>query len=105
MTPGKPLFTFVGVSCFGPLLVRRARSQAKRYGLLFTCLVPRAIHIEVVQSMDTDSFVNSLRRSIARRGIPEMIRSDNGTNFVGGNKELRQAIADWNDEQIYEFLL
>lgn len=34
-----------------------------------------------------------------------MIRSDNGTNFVGGNKELRQAIADWNDEQIHDFLL
>ena len=51
------------------------------------------------------SFVNSMRRFIARRGIPEVMRSDNGSNFVGGNKELREAISDWNESQIHEFLL
>ena len=105
VTPNKPPFSFVGVDCFGPFWVKRARSQVKRYGVLFTCLATRAIHLEVAQSMDTDSFVNSMHRFIARRGIPEVMRSDNGSNFVGGNKELREAISDWNESQIHEFLL
>lgn len=57
--------------------------------MLFTCLVSRAIHIEVAQSMDTDAFVNSMHDIIARRAVPELMRSDNGSNFVSGNKELR----------------
>ena len=105
ITPDKPPFTYVGVDCFGPFLVRRGRSQAKRYGVVFTCLTVRAIHIEVVHSLDTDSFVNCMRRFIARRGQPEQIRSDNGGNFVRGERELRDAIDGWNQETIAEFLL
>ena len=103
-TPDKPPFTFVGVDCFGPFWVKRTSSQVKRYGVLFTCLVTRAIHLEVAQSMDTDSFVNSMHRFSARRGIRQVISSNNGTNFVGGNKELREAIIEWNDGQIHEFI-
>ena len=62
VTPDKPSFSFVGADCFGLFYVQRGRSQVKRYGVLFTCLVTRAIHIEVIQTMDTDSFINSLRR-------------------------------------------
>jgi hypothetical protein len=68
-------------------------------------LSTRAIHIEIAFTMDTDSFINSLRRFIARRGKPELIRSDNGTNFTAGNKELKQAIKEWNEDKIHEFLL
>ena len=105
VTPNKPPFSFVGVDCFGPFWVKRARSQVKRYGVLYMCLATRAIHLEVAQSMDTDSFLNSMRRFIARRGVPEVMRSDNGSNFVGGCKELREAISGWNKSQIHEFLL
>ena len=104
VTPDKPPFSYVGVDCFGPFLVRRGRSQVKRYGVIFTCLTVRAIHIEVAHSLDTDSFVNSLRRFIARRGQPEQMRSDNGGNFVRGEKELRNAIDGWN-HVIAEFFL
>jgi hypothetical protein len=69
VTPDKPPFTFVGVDCFGPFLIKRARSLVKRYGVLFTCLVIRAVHIEVVQRLDTSSFLHALRRFIARRGF------------------------------------
>ena len=105
VTPQKPPFSFIGVDCFGPFLVKRGRSQVKRYGVLYTCLVTRAVHIEVAYSMDTDSFINSMRRFIARRGTPELMRSDNGTNFVGGNKELSSAISQWNVQQIHGFFL
>ena len=105
VTPEKPPFTFVGVDCFGPFVVRRGRSLVKRYGVLFTCLSVRAIHLEVAHSLDTDSFINAMRRFIARRGQPEEVRSDNGGNFVRGERELREAIEGWNQHKIGEFLL
>ena len=105
ITPNRPPFTYVGVDCFGPFLIRRGRSEVKRYGVLYTCLVVRAIHIEVIHSLDTDSFINSLRRFMARRGSPERIRSDNGSNFVSGEAELRRAISSWNQGKIANFLL
>ena len=90
--PDRPPFTFVGVDCFGPFMIKRTRNLVKRYGVLFTCMVIRAIHIEVAHSLDTDSFLHAMRRFITRRGPPEVIRSDNGGNFVSGEKELRAAI-------------
>lgn len=105
ITPCKPPFTYVGVDCFGPFTVRRGRSNVKRYGVLFTCLVVRAIHIEVAHSLDTESFINALRRFVARRGKPEEVRSDNGGNFVKGERELREAVDAWNQKMIYESLL
>ena len=66
ITPNEPPFTHVGVDYFGPFLVKRNRSELKRYGCLFTCLTTRAIHIEVSQSLETDSFINALQRSLRR---------------------------------------
>ena len=88
----KPPFSYVGVDCFGPFMVKQGRSHVKRYGCIFTCLVVRAVHIEILHSLDTDSFLNALQRFMARIGQPEVIRSDNGTNFVGGNRELREGV-------------
>ena len=76
--PSEPPFSYVGAVCFGPLVVRRARSTTKRYGVLFICMTVRAIHLEIVHTLDTDSFLNASRRFIARRGEPKQIRSDNG---------------------------
>ena len=85
---GQPPFTGTGVDLFGPFIVKRGRVELKRYGCLFTCLAVRAVHIEVVQSLDTDSFINAFQRFICRRGQVRLMRSDNGTNFVGTVKEL-----------------
>lgn len=103
--PNKPPFTNVGVDYFGPFLVKRGRARVKRYGCIFTCLISRAVHVEVAHSLDTDSFICALNRFISRRGRPEEIRSDNGTNFVGAERELSDAISTWNETKIVNFLL
>ena len=100
----EPPFTYVAVDCFGPFHVKRGRCLEKRYGVLFTCLTIRAVYVEIAHSLDTSSFINALRRFIARRGVPQEIRSDNGTNFTSADKELRQAIGKWNQEMIKGFL-
>ena len=104
ITSEKPPFTFVGVDLFGPFVVKRGRSEMKRYGCLFTCLVIRAVHIEVVFSLDSDSFLNALQRFISRRGRPVQIRSDNGTNFRAGDRELKQALISWNNSHVASYL-
>ena len=102
LVAGEPPFTRVGTDCFGPFIVRKGRTDHKRYGLVFTCLASRAIHIEVLESMESDSFINGLRRFIARRGVVKFIRSDNGTNFVGAEKELRVEVKKLESNKIQE---
>ena len=95
-----PPFSKVGVDFFGTLKVKHLRKQEKRYGCLFTCLVTRGVHLEVAYSLSTDSFIISLRRFIARRGKPTVIYSDNGTNFVGTNREIQECLNGWNQDKI-----
>ncbi|XP_077865186.1 uncharacterized protein LOC144351344 [Saccoglossus kowalevskii] len=100
LTPEEPPFMRTGVDYFGPLEVKRGRTTVERYGAIFTCLATHVIHLEMSNSLDTDSFINSLRRFIARRGQVKVIRSDNGTNFIGAQRELRQEIERWNQKKI-----
>ena len=97
---GKPSFSYVGVDVFGPFYVKYYRSEIKRYGCLFTCFGTRAIHIEKLDCLDTVSFLNGLRRFIARRGQPEIIYSDNGTNFVGGVADLKNSLKELSQKII-----
>ena len=92
----QPPFSNTVVDYFGPFLVPIRRSTEKRWGFLFTCLTTRAVHIEVVPSLDTSSCVMGVERFIARRGTPTTIMSDNGTNFVGAQKELLACVESWN---------
>lgn len=93
----EPPFTSVGVDCF-----RRGRALIKRYGVIFTCLAIRAVHLEIAYSLDTDSFLMTLRRFIARRGQVKEIRSDNATNFTGGEREIKESsINSWNCSKIH----
>ena len=95
-----PPFTYVGIDYFGPFCIKERRKELKRYGALFTCMASRAIHIEVACSLDTSSFIQALRRFITRRGPVRQIRSDNGTNFVGANKELSNALKEMDNDLI-----
>ena len=68
-------------------------------------MVSRAIHIEVAHSMETDSFLQALRRVIARRGPIRELRSDQGTNYVGAENELKRTLQEMDDEKIKAELL
>ncbi|XP_062713430.1 uncharacterized protein LOC134290331 [Aedes albopictus] len=85
-------FSYVGVDFFGPILVKVGRRHAKRWVALFTCLTIRAVHLEVAHSLSTESCITCFRRFIARRGAPLEVYSDNGTNFQGAEKLLREQI-------------
>ena len=89
---------------FALFTVKDGRKERKRYGALFTCLSSRAFHIEVTHSMTTDSFIMCLRSFIGRRGYVQMIRTDNGTNFVGASAELIESFQVINHVEIEEFL-
>ncbi|XP_041478849.1 uncharacterized protein LOC121426565 [Lytechinus variegatus] len=101
LSPAPP-FTYAGVDCFGPWLIKEGRKELKRYGLIFTCMASRGIHIEVLHSLSTDSFINGLRRFISVRGPVRQLRCDRGTNFVGA--EVKRC-AESSEKQVKDFLL
>ena len=88
-------FTNTGVDYFGPFYVTVRRTTENRWGFLFTSLTTRAVHVEVVPSMNTSSCVMRVERFISRRGSPAMMWSHNDTNFIGADKELCECIEKW----------
>ena len=97
-------FTYCGVDLFGSFLVKDGRKEVKRYGALYTCLSSRAIHIEVVYSLSTDSFIMSLRRLVGRRSNVRIIRSENRSNLVGASTELTRAYQEMDHIKIDNLL-
>ena len=95
-----PPFTNVGLDYFGPFHVTIRRSSEKRWGFLLTCLTTRAVHVEIAHSIDTNLCVMGIERFIARRGMPLVICSDNGTNFVGTEKELLLCFLNLDKQKI-----
>ena len=89
-------YTNAGVEYFGPFEVKFMRKTMKRWCCLFTCLTTRAVHIEVVPSLEAETCLTAITRFIARRGKPATILSNNGTNFVGAANEMRDCISAWN---------
>ena len=100
LVAGPVCFLYVGVDLFGPFFVTVGRARVKRYGGLFTCLSARAVHLEVVYTMNTDSFIMALMRFICRRGVPLKMLSDRGTNIVGAETELNAAWSDVDTEAL-----
>ena len=90
-------FSKCGVEYFGPFIVSIRRSSEKIWAFLFKGLTSRAIHLEIASSMDTSACDAGNKRFIARRGMPKVIWSNNGSNFVGAEKELLEVIPRWND--------
>lgn len=64
-TETAPPFTYSAVDYFGPFRIKEGRGEVKRYGVLFTCMSSRAVHIETSNSLETDSYINALHRFLA----------------------------------------
>ena len=94
---GEKPFNKVGVDYFGPLLVKLSKqtqsnqATAKRFSF-FTCLTTQAVHLEIAGDMSTDSFILALSWFVSWRGPIDIIRSDNGTDFIGAERELRNTL-------------
>ena len=99
-----PPFTYSGMDCFGPWVIREGRKEMKRYGLLFTCMASRAVHIETLNSLTTDAFINALRRFLSVRGPVRQLRSDRGTNFIGAEAEFKRW-TELNHDKVNDFLM
>ena len=94
-----PPFSKVGIDFAGPLFVKQPNGDMKKaYVALFTCCVTRAVHIELVENLYTDTFINCLRRFSSRRGTPTLLVSDNAKTFIATVKILKKLSKDKNVE-------
>lgn len=93
--PSRP-FTVTGIDYAGPVFIKggtpRRPTRIKTYICVFICFSTKAIHLETVSDMTTAAFLAALTRFTARRGRPAKIHTDNGSNFVGAEAELRRML-------------
>eukprot|EP00731_Ephydatia_muelleri_P013896 Em0007g1206a len=79
-------FSSIGVDFAGPLYVK---NPDKAWICLYTCCATRAVHLDILTDLSTDSFIRSFRRFVARRGFPNRVISDNGKTFKGADKAIQ----------------
>ena len=92
------------IGLFRPLKVKVGRNKTcKHYGVVFTCLNTRAIHCELAVDASAMELMQVLRRFFSYRGYPKFILSDNDTQMVGAENELRLMIKGWNVKELKEF--
>ncbi|XP_041971008.1 uncharacterized protein LOC121740050 [Aricia agestis] len=100
----QPVFSHVSTDFAGPFLLKSSQLRnaklIKGYFCIFVCLTTKAVHLEPVSALSTDAFIATLQRFCSRRGVPVLIRSDCGTNYVGARNQLlevQQFLNDNND--------
>lgn len=93
-------FHSVGIDYLGPIEVTVGRRKEKRWVAVFTCLAVRAVHLELVASLSTQSCLMAIRRFSCRRGVPSEIFSDNATCFKGANNEMQRIHCECADELV-----
>ena len=88
-----PPFTFMGVDYFGPITTKTGSTREEIWSD-FTCLQTRAVHLEISQSLSTHDFLKVFSRFVARRSKPKRTFSDQGTNFVGAEREMHEIVQE-----------
>ncbi|CAK9795156.1 hypothetical protein ANTPLA_LOCUS1384 [Anthophora plagiata] len=85
-------FTNVGLDYCGPFLLKekkfRNKGKIKSYVAVFVCFTTRAVHLELVTDLTTETCLEAIKRFCARRGKPTNVYSDNATNFIGVKNEI-----------------
>lgn len=102
-------FNHVGIDFSGAIAIRSVMTRnckySKGYICLFVCLSTRAIHLELVTDMSTQSFICALKRFISRRAIPSCLYTDNATNFKGAKSELHELYKMFKTEPSYSQII
>lgn len=93
-------FSYVGIDFFGPMYVTVGRHKEKRWGVLFTCLTLRTIHIEIASGLDTNSCILCIQNFVADHGPVIEFHSDCGTNFIGTDNLLQQEMSKIDPERL-----
>ncbi|XP_017480697.1 PREDICTED: uncharacterized protein LOC108369976 isoform X2 [Rhagoletis zephyria] len=96
-----PPFSNAGLDYAGPFLVRhggkRSTTTTKTYAAIFICMCTKAVHIELAEDLSTRAFLDVFDRFVSRRGYCTNLYSDNGTQFVGANRQLQTDLVDWHN--------
>ena len=101
-----PAWAYTSLDLFGPFDIKgetNKRSRSKGYGVIFTCMLSRAVHLDIATSYDTEAFLLVLRRFIAIRGSPVKLWSDQGSQLQAANKEMQETMSNLNKKLIAEF--
>ena len=94
-TEGTTHFNVIGVDFAGPVKYRSKRKEERKaYVVLYSCSLTRRVFLELLPSLETSDFIQSLKRFSARRGRPSKVYSDNGKTFVAAAKWLKRAPSD-----------
>lgn len=104
LTNTRRAFVNCGIDYFGPMEVSIGRRCEKRWGIIFTCMVTRAVYLDLAASLSADSAIMAIRRFCARRGEPSIMFSDRGTNFVRADIELKAAMRSLDHDRIRDFV-
>lgn len=101
-------FLYTGVDYAGPIeIAERYKSRTNKrkcWIAVHVCMVTRAIHLDAVTELSSAAYIACYERFISRRGHVNRMFSDNGTTFVGANKELKSAFKSWITPEVIEHL-
>ena len=100
-----PAWSYTSIDIFGPFQIKgetNKRSRSKCYGIIFNCMLTRAVHLDLAVDYSTDAFLLVLRRFMTIRGHPIKLRSDHGSQLVAASKELKQILDGHNTERLIQ---
>ena len=98
-----PPFVYCGVDFAGPLYIKEDHESenTKVWITLFTCCVTRAVHLELVPNMSTQTFLSSFKRFTSRRGVPAQVVSDNAKTFISAAQTLQDLLRSQEVQQYF----
>lgn len=105
LKPAPPFYN-TSLDLFGPFHVKapvKRRTELKVYGIIFTCMVCRAVYLDIAEGYDTNNFLKAFRRFVSVRGFPKIVYSDRGTQLVKANKGLTGGMVDLDFDEIAKF--
>ena len=98
-----PAWSYISLDLFGPFDIKgevNKRASTKGYGVIFNCLLSRAVHVDISTDYSTDSFILVLQRFISLRGCPIKIWSDRGSQLKSADREMKDVLLSI-DEKAY----